>query len=169
MNGVNAFMQRPKGTYILSALSWRIDPENRDRQTQTRPSSDSPSTHKSTLNYLGSKSVRKSCHLSHQVCGSVLEQLEMTKNYPGYESYLTKRLSLLTDHRISGRQMELADVNTHLAPGQVCHESPSPVTSGLIRVTKNSSADETLPQPWPYFVTKMKTLESKLRSAVSTS
>lgn len=62
--------------------------------------------------------------------------------------------------------MELAKVNTQLQV-MFAMSPPSPVTSGLIRVTKNSPA-ETVPQSWPSFITKIKNLESKLRSSVST-
>lgn len=47
---------------------------------------------------------------------------------------------------VSGHLRKLAEMNTNPAPGQVCQESPSPVTSGLISATRtNSPNNEALP------------------------
>ena len=47
---------------------------------------------------------------------------------------------------VSGHLMKLAEMNTDPAPGQACHKSPSPVSSGLISVPGNSPTDDTVPQ-----------------------
>lgn len=155
---------RELSSSLLSVME-RYNQKTGIGKPKIRPSSDSNSTYKSILDFLGSRSVRdkvlsfKPSSLGKSVAAA------RAKNYPGTNHVWQKKITVnsATESLAIRWSWQMWTLSSRSCLPWI----PSPGTSGLIRVTKNSPP-ETIPQPWPSFFTKIKNLESKLRSSVST-